>query len=94
MNIPKYLKWNNTIYEYSNNKHGILIYSQEGICRFGELEETGKIIIVEHRKNKPFIDSFYVLFSMDSGYYKPSISLHNISKISNRIAKPYKINEK
>ena len=79
-NIPKRLKWYNTIYEFSQNKGNTLCY----------LSNEGDSIIVEYRPNRRYIDSFYVLF-----YLTAYCNLFDEAKIDSnkifvdRMAKPY-----
>lgn len=85
-NIPQYLQWEDGIYEFVANKHNILLYKQEYYDHFDEWSSS-KMLIVEHRKDKPTNDSFYVLFCTET---LNSSRIHNFDlRNFNRLAKPY-----
>lgn len=83
---PKYLQWEDGIYEYIANKHGILIYRQEDKDPYDDYSSS-KILVIEHRKDKPINDAFYVLFCEVTSN---TATIHNFDlRNFNRLAKPY-----
>lgn len=86
-NIPQYLLWEDGIYTYISNKRGILLYKQEDNDPYDNYSSS-KIIVVEHRKDKPLSDAFYVLFCESSSSISSNIHNFDLRNI-NRLAKPY-----
>lgn len=84
---PKYLQWEDGIYKYISNKQGILLYGQEDDDPYDDCSSSS-ILIIEHRKDKPVNDAFYVLFCERTT--SNSSRIHNFDlRNFNRLAKPY-----
>lgn len=82
------ITWDNTVYEFKNAKHNIMVYVAEGQYHYDDWRDDAEILIVEFRPDKRENDAYYVLHQITVNEYNPYVPrINDISNYPNRLAK-------